>query len=437
VNRPDNDGTLVRAVGTAGLAASIVNITIGGGIFRLPAVAAATLGSAAPLAYLVCAVAMALIVMCFAEAGSRVSLTGGVYAYVEVAFGPLAGFITGVLLWAGMTAAFAAVTSFFGDALVALAPGIASARTGVSIAILAALATLNVAGVRGANRFNAVMTAAKLVPLVLLIVVGFASVRAANVAIAAPPSSGSLARASSVLIFAFFGVESALVPSGEVRDPARTVPRAILIAMIVVTATYLLVQIVAQGILGAALAGQTTPLSAAAGVAMGPAGRLLVLVGMAVSMFGYVSGMTLAVPRALFAFARDGFLPRVLAAVHPRFRTPYVAIMVQTCVVAALAVSGSFERLAIIANGSMLIVYAGCCLAVLRLRRLDVRGERPPFRAPASGAVPVLAFAIIVWMLGSLSLAEWTAMAALVVAALVLYLATRTLRRVRDMESAA
>lgn len=437
MNRPENDGTLVRAVGTAGLAASIVNITIGGGIFRLPAAAAATLGAAAPLAYVVCAVAMGLIVMCFAEAGSRVSLTGGVYAYVEVAFGPLAGFVTGVLLWAGMTAAFAAVTSFFGDALVALVPALAPARSAVLIAILAALAALNVLGVRGANRFNALMTAAKLVPLVLLIVVGLAFVRPANVAITAPPSSGSLARASSVLIFAFFGVESALVPSGEVREPARTVPRAILIAMVVVTLVYLLIQIVAQGILGSALASQTTPLSEAAAIAMGPRGRLLVLVGTAVSMFGYVSGMTLAVPRALFAFGRDGFLPRALAAVQPRFRTPYVAIIVQACIVALLGVTGTFERLAIIANGSMLIVYAGCCLAVLQLRRLDVRGDRPPFRAPASGAVPVVAFAIIAWMLGSLTLAEWTAMVALVVAALVLFLVTRTLRRVRDMESAA
>jgi amino acid transporter len=424
-------------VGTAGLAASIVNITIGGGIFRLPAAAAMTLGPAAPLAYVVCAVAMGLIVLCFAEAGSRVSLTGGVYAYVEVAFGPLAGFVTGVLLWAGMTAAFAAVSSFFSDALVALVPAAAPLRELVLVVILAALAALNIAGVRGANRFNAAMTIAKLVPLVLLIVVGVAFVHPANVAIAAMPSSGSLARASSVLIFAFFGVESALVPSGEVREPARTIPRAILVAMIVVTAMYLLIQIVAQGILGPALADQKTPLSEAAAVAMGPNGRMLVLVGMAVSMFGYVSGMTLAVPRALFAFGRDGFLPRALAAVHPRFRTPYVAILVQTAVVAILAAGGTFEKLAIIANGSMLIVYAGCCLAVLRLRQLDVHTDRAPFRAPAAGAVPVLALLIVLWMLGSLSLNEWTALVALVVAALVLFLVTRTLRRARDLTSAA
>jgi amino acid transporter len=118
---------LVRALGTWGLAAGIVNVTIGGGIFRLPAGAADALGPAAPIAYVVCAVAMALIVLCFAEAGSRVALTGGLYAYVEVAFGPFVGFLTGVMLWASMSAALAAVATFFADSLVALFPGSALA----------------------------------------------------------------------------------------------------------------------------------------------------------------------------------------------------------------------------------------------------------------------------------------------------------------------
>jgi len=176
VTRERSEGSLIRALGTWGLAASIVNVTIGGGIFRLPAAAAAALGPAAPTAYVVCAIAMVLIVLCFAEAGSRVSLTGGLYAYVEVAFGPLVGFLTGALLWAGITAATAAVSSFFADALTALIPALAvgHARAICLVVILVALAALNVAGVRGASRFNAVMTIAKLLPLLLLVIVGAA-----------------------------------------------------------------------------------------------------------------------------------------------------------------------------------------------------------------------------------------------------------------------
>src|SRR5438270_11846977 len=150
-NAPVGDGALVRALGTWGLAAAIVNVTIGAGIFRLPASVAASLGAAAPAAYLVCAIAMGLIVLCFAEAGSRVAMTGGPYAYVEVAFGPLVGFSSGVLLWAGMTAAFAAVTSFLADSLAALLPWLSSpfAKGTVMLVILAALAVLNMRGVRG------------------------------------------------------------------------------------------------------------------------------------------------------------------------------------------------------------------------------------------------------------------------------------------------
>lgn len=430
LERGDADGSLVRALGVWGLAANIVNITVGGGIFRLPASAAQALGAAAPVAYLVCAVAMGLIVLCFAEAGSRVSVTGGLYAYVGVAFGPLVGFVSGVLMWAGITAAMAAVSSFFGDALGALVPAVASGapRTVTLVAILTGLAALNMAGVRGANRFNVVMTVAKLLPLLLLIVAGLFAMRRDNLAWTTPLVGGDVARASAVLIFAFLGVESALVPSGEVSNPARTVPRALFFAMVGITLLYLLVQVIAQGILGASLAAQKTPLAEAA-ASIGSGGRTFILVGSVVSMFGFLSGMTLAVPRMLFAFGRDGFLPVQLASVHPRFRTPYIAIIIQTLVVIALAVSGSFEKLAIIANGSILLMYAACCLAVIQLRRLGIQQSGPPFRLPFAGVIPVLAVLVIAWLLASLSPGEWKALLLVVGVAVVVYATSLQSRR--------
>ena len=426
----------MRVLGTWGLAASIVNITVGGGIFRLPAAAAATLGPAAPIAYVVCAVAMGLIVLCFAEAGSRVSLTGGLYAYVEVAFGPLVGFVSGILLWVGATTATAAVASFFADSLGELLPALATgpARVAASIIILAALAALNIAGVRGANRFNGVMTVAKLLPLLLLIVVGLGGIHRENLAWTTTPSTSDVARASTVLIFAFLGIESALVPSGEVRDPARTVPRAIFLAMVGVTLLYLLVQVVTQGILGTALATEKTPVAAAAAAIMGPAGRTLILVGMTISMFGYVSGMTLALPRMLFAFGRDGFLPAPIAAVHPTLRTPWIAIIVQTVVVIVLDAGGSFEKLAIIANGSILLVYAACCVAVLQLRRRGVQEGGTPFRIPFAAAVPVLALLFIARMLMTLSADEWKALLVVIGVAIVVYVSSYATRRAARRE---
>jgi amino acid transporter len=277
------------------------------------------------------------------------------------------------------------------------------------------------------------MTLAKLLPLLLLIVVGLGAVRPEYLAFTpAPPKD--VARASVLLMFAFLGVESALVPSGEVSDPARTVPRAIFLAMVGVSIIYILIQLVAAGILGPALASQPTPLAAAAEAVMGAPGRHLILIGSTISMFGYVSGMTLAVPRALYAFGRDGFLPRAMSAVHPRFHTPHIAIVVETIVVVALAVTGTFERLALIANGSILLVYIAACISVLELRRRNVRAGGTPFRVPVVAVVPVLAVIVIIWLLTSLERREWVGLGVLVLMAIVIFAVTRP-RRLRALRN--
>ncbi len=427
-----SEGRLVRAIGLWGLAAGIVNITVGGGIFRLPSGAAAALGAAAPLAYLVCAVAMGLIVLCFADAGSRVAMTGGPYAYVETAFGPYLGFLSGMLLWVGMTLALSAVSSFFADAIAAVIPALpARGRQLALLATLVLLAAANVRGVAGVTRFNIVATVAKLLPLLLLIVFGALAMRTANLRWTTIPTGGAVARASLLLIFAFLGVEAALVPSGEVIDPARTVPRAIFSAMTAVAVLYIVIQVVAQGLLGDALAHDPTPLASAAAVAMGRSGRTLILVGSIISIFGYVSGMMLAVPRMLFAFARDGFLPASLARTHARWHTPHVAIATQAGIVALLALFGNFEKLAVAANATVLLVYAACCLAAFELRRRNVQAGGVPFHVPAARVVPWVALAVIAWMLSGVTRNEWLAAFIIVVATTVAYAASLPARRAR------
>ena len=433
VKNPGTEAHLVRAVGLWGLAAGIVNLTIGAGIFRLPAQAAGALGAGAPLAYVACAVVMGLIVLCFAEAGSRVSRTGGLYAYVEAAFGPLAGFIAGVLLWAGLSAATAAVATFLAVSVGALSPSLASppARAALLTLLFAALAALNITGVRRAARVNTLVTLAKLVPIIVFVVAGLASLDRHNLRWNAPPRVADVSAASAMLIFAFLGVESALVPSGEIRDTERTVPRAILIAIAAVAALYLAVQVVAQSALGDSLARAETPVADAARVILGPWGRTLVLVGSSVSMLGHVSGMTLSVPRLLFAFGRDGFLPGKVASVHARFRTPHVAIVAQTVLSLALALTGTWEPLAYIANGAVLAVYAACCVATLRLRSRGVNAERAPFVAPGGPFIPIAAFAAVAWLLAHIPIRELLAVASVTVAALLLYVATRGVRATR------
>ena len=427
MSRVPGEAGLVRALGVLGVSASIVNITIGGGIFRAPGTMEVTgrLGAAAPLAYVVCAIAMALVVMCFAEAGSRVSLTGGPYAYVERAFGGFAGFIMGWLLWVTGTIATAAVATIFAEGAQGMVPALGALpwRASILVVVFAVVTTVNVLGVRFGARLNVASTIAKLLPLAILIVVGLFRVDAANLEWTATPTGADVSRASVFLIFVFAGIESALVPSGEVRDPARTVPRAVFLALAIVTVFYILVQIVSQGVLGASLAGRTAPLSDVAGAVMGPAGALMLGLALLLSTFGYLCGMILAIPRALFAFARDGVLPRTLQAVHPRFHTPWIAIIVQSVIALTLALSSGFEPLVILANVAVLTLYLGCAAAAWQLRRKGIRDAEAAAVKPIPGSVfaAPLAIIAIAALLTSITRDEWIASALVAAAGLLIF----------------
>jgi amino acid transporter len=402
VQRPEpkaKDALLSRELGVRQLAAVIFNYTVGSGIFVLPAIVAAQLGPAAILAYLVCAFIMALSVMCFAEAGSRVSASGGPYAYVETAFGSLAGFLTGVLNVLSAIAAAAAVASAFAASAAALI-GTSSVlvQDVIMATVLIAAGVINIRSLGGGARLVEIAVAAKLVPLVVFVVAGAAFVRPELLSWSSPgPPLISIMSASGVLIFAFLGIEGALQPSGEVHDPSRTVPRAVFLAIAGVVVLYIAIQAVAQGLLGPELpADRVAPLAQAAATVVGPAGRTLMLVGATVSMFGFLCGTVLTGPRSLFAFAQAGLSPRVLAAVHPSRRTPHVAIGVYVVIALGLGLSGSFESLLILTNFSALLVYIGVAIAALELRRRDVRAHGEPFIIPGGAVIPLLTCVIIV-----------------------------------------
>jgi len=395
---------LVRGIGLAGLTASVVNSTVGAGIFVLPAAVSGRIGAAAPLAFLLCFLTMALVVACFAIAGSRVSRSGGTYGYVGAAFGRYPGFVAGVLYWLSDALANAGVAAALAASAGVLLPAFRAgpARAGLILAVFATLAFVNVRGVRAGISLVQAMTAAKLLPLALLIAAGAFAISPANLAWPGVPSGDALGGTVLLLIFAFVGVEVALAPSGEVRDPARTVPRAVFLALLLTTLLYAALQLVSQGILGSALAGSPdAPLAAVAGRLVGRTGEALLLVGASVSMFGYLTGSMLGTPRILFAFGRDGILPSLFGRVHPRFRTPWLAIVSQAAIVSTLAITGRFERLALMSNVAVLTLYFLCALAAFRLVATDVRREGEPFRLPGERVVPFLACAAIAWVLSS------------------------------------
>jgi amino acid transporter len=430
---PKEEAGLIRALGVPALAANIVNSTIGAGIFVLPALVAKDLGAAAPLAFVVCAVAMVLFVTCFAVAGSRVSLTGGLYAYVEVAFGRYVGFLAGVLYGITAISAVAGVGNVLVNSIAGLVPllGNPIIRDVIMLLVYSSLAIINIRSVRAGAGAVTGVTLVKLLPLLLFVCVGIFFIHPANISWPGWPGSKALGDSVLLLTFAFVGIEVALIPSGEVKNPARTVPRAIYIALAVTTVLYILIQIVAQGTLGADLANHPdTPLAEAATHFLGNLGRTTLLVGATISAFGFVASDILSSPRMLFAVGRDGVLPAWFAHVHPRYHSPGIAIITYAAIAFALSVSSSFETLAVLSNVAVLLMYLLCCAGVWPLIRRKRRPNEKPLIFPGMQIVPALAIVAILWLFWLTQ--PWDKFAkigAILIGASILYLVRMRLRR--------
>jgi APA family basic amino acid/polyamine antiporter len=373
VKESRRDAGLVRAIGTWGLAANIINAVVGAGIFAAPAAVAACMGAGGPLAFLVCAIAIGAVAICLAEGGSRVPTSGGIYGYIEAAFGPLAGYVAGTTLWFSDVLACGGVAAALADAVVSVVPAqlAAPAHASVIVASIGGVAMVNTRGVKGGTRLVDAATLIKLIPLVVFVVAGAHAVQRVNFSQTATPNAAGFGRALILALFVFTGMEVSLAASGEVARPARTIPRALAIAITSTACLYIAIQIVAQGILGPALATSLTPLADAM-ARISPSLRLLLLCAAAVSMFGWLSSDLLASPRVLFAFARDGLLPKALGSLHPRSKTPNTAIVCYAALAIGLALSGTFAELAVLSTLGSAVLYIGGCAAAWQLSRRGV-----------------------------------------------------------------
>lgn len=417
------DHQLIRAIGVPSLTANIVNATIGAGIFVLPAAMAKGLGPAAPLAFLCCALAMVLFVTCFAIAGSRVSLTGGLYAYVEVAFGRYIGFLAGILYCLTAICAVAGIVNVFISSIAGIVPALndPALRIAVMALVYGSLVFINVRGVREGAGAVTVVTLAKLLPILLFVGVGIFFIHPSNLGWSVWPTSKSLGENVVLLMFAFVGIEVALIPSGEVKNPTRTVPRSIYLALAITTVIYVMIQVVGQGTLGADLAKyKDAPLAEAALIFLGPIGRTILLAGATVSAFGFVTSDILSSPRMIFALGRDGTLPSWFAHVHPRYRSPDIAIYAYTLLAFILSVTGSFEQLALLSNVAVLLMYLLCFAACLRLLQRHPPG-RQAFSFPGMTIVPILAMIAVIWILAHATWREFAVNALVLALASVLY----------------
>lgn len=422
---------LNRTIGVWGLSANMVNIIVGAGIFVLPAIVAADLGSASVLAYLFCGILIALVMLCFAEAGSEVTDSGGPYTYIESAFGPYFGFLTAILFLVSTLSADAAVANAVADVLSGWFPVLnqQSIRIIFFLVVFGFLAFINIRGVRQGLGLVILTTIAKLTPLLVLILIGWKDVAVVNLQWESIPSVSSVGQMSLILFFAFLGAESGLSVGGEIKNPQKTVPRAIFIAITGVLLLYILLQTVSQGVLGDKLATfRENPLAEVGNQLFGPIGLTIISIGAAVSMFGNLSGEILSVPRVLFGAARDKVIPiPFLTRIHLRFATPYISIIVYASIGFMLASLGGFEALAIVSSASILLVYLGVVLSVIKLRK-KVPVDLKAFRIPGGYTVPVLASLIIIWFLSNLSGQERNSMLVLIGILTAIYFALKGFR---------
>ncbi len=419
------DEGLIRVIGTGALGLSVVNMVVGAGIFVLPGLVAEGLGSAAIVAYLICSVTVALVFLCFAEVGSRVSRSGGAYAYIEEAFGPFVGFVSSILFWFGYTLlADAAITVIMVDSLALVFPilGKSIPRAVFIMALLTFLAAVNVRGVKAGVRLYIFNTLAKLVPLLLLLVAGIFVINFEYLAIPEWPSAASIGASTILLFYAFTGAECALSASGEIKKPAKTVPLGLLFGLGGILLLYVGLQTVSQGVLGPELANNTeTPLVAVATKVFGDWGGKMLIAGAVISIYGSLSGDMLGGPRVIFASSLDGNLPSFLQKVHPKYKTPHVAIIFFAIIVGVFALSGTFKYLAVVATGSLLLIDLGVSLAVMRLRQRDGLPKDGAFKLPFGPVVPLLSCAIVGWLLLQMPHNEATTIAALIGTCVAIY----------------
>lgn len=404
-------GKLKRVIGTWELGLNLINIIIGAGIFVLPAIVAAGLGSASILAYLFCGFLITLVMLCFAEAGTYVTSTGGAYAYIQQSFGKYFGFLTSIFFVVAVISANAAVANAIADILGSMVPWFqnTAVRMVFFFLLFSGFAYINIIGVKQGIGFVKFITAAKLIPLLLIIFFGFGDVDSTNLVWEKTPSIKDIGEMSLILFFAFQGAESGLSVSGEVRNPKKTIPRAIFLGILIVLIVYILIQTVSQGILGGTLPQfEENPLGEVAGKIFGPVGFTLVTVGAAVSMFGNIGGTVLSIPRVIYGAAKDNVIPvPKLAAVHSKFATPHIAIIAYAVLGFALASLGGFKQLAILASSAILLIYLGVALSVIKLRiSLKQEQKKDAFVLPGGPTIPIISALVIVWFLSNLPLSE-------------------------------
>jgi amino acid transporter len=401
------ESALERAIGGFGFGIININSVIGAGIFGLPAAAAAMSGAFSPWLFVLSGLLVLTVVLSFAEAASMFQKSGGALAYASHAFGPFVGFQTGWLAYLSRVAAMGANTNL----LVTYASWFWAPldtepwHSTTLVAIFGALTWLNVVGVRNSVALLYVFTVLKLLPLSLLILFGLGKIDLGMLMGAETPNIGELGEGILLVLYAYVGFEGTTVTAGEGKNPRRDLPRALVNTILIIGAIYILVQLVAMGVMPN-LEESDKALADVAAILFGPVGAAVLILGAVFSIGGNLHSSLLSAPRMTFALARDGSLPAVLARVHPRYHTPHVSIWLYGALCLAMALTGTFVWLAVISTLVRLLTYMICIAALPRLRKTIAPRENQ-FRLPGGLLIPGIAMVLCLWLVTHASLDSW------------------------------
>lgn len=417
---------LVRGIRRWDLVAIAINGIIGAGIFGLPSKVFSLIGPYSLIAFVACAAVVTLIILCFAEVSSRFNNTGGPYLYARAAFGPTVAFEIGWLMWLARLTAFAANCNLLVNYLGYFWPAATNTlwRAFIITLVVMVLTTVNVLGVKQAARVSNYFTVGKLIPILIFIAAGLFFIEPHAYTLGPPPTSGAFSQSVLLLIYAFTGFEMATIPAGEVRNPQKHLPHALLVAIAVVAVLYILIQIVCVGTLPE-LAQSQRPLADAGLRFLGTAGGAIISAGAIVSIVGNLNVVMLSGSRIPFAIAEQRQLPSLIAKVHQRFFTPHVAILITAAVMLVLTLNSSFVAALTISAIARLVTYGATCLSLPVLRhRSDVPAAA--FRLRGGATIAILSLLLAAWLLANSTLKEAVTAAIIAATGLLIYLGYRT-----------
>ena len=400
----------------------IINGVIGSGIFGLPAKVFKEIGVYSIAAFLVCAVAVFVIILCFAEVSSRFSKTGGPYLYALSSFGKLPAFLTGWLLLVTRFITYAALINLLVSYLSVFAAWftLPEARIMVIVLFTLLLAYINQIGIRNTTRINNFLTISKLLPLLLFIVVGSFFIEPAQYEIKHIPDFSSFSSTVLLLVFAFGGFESVLVNSGEVKNPEKNLPFALLLAAVFITTIYILIQVVSIGTLPA-LASSDKPLAEAAGLFMGKSGASIIAIGAIFSVAGTLNAIMLVGSRLPYAFSEEKQFPGLFSFIHPKYKTPTWSLLLFMSITIIVSLNYSFLSAASLSAITRVMIYGIVCTTLILLRKKNP-DQANFYKLKHGNTVAVAGILITLWLLSSSRLRELRDVGIAILAGLVIYI---------------